>query len=256
MRIKKKYSKAFFELIIKQSNSFGQCLEKLKIKSRGVNYRTVHKYISLYNIDTSHFNSEEIRISKLIARAVARGRSLNELLVNGSNIQTGALKKKLYAAKLKKRKCEICGQGELWKGVKISLILDHIDGNNKNNLLKNLRIVCPNCNAGLPTHSGKNIKKSTFKELVINVCSCGNKMFRTSKQCIICLRKKDKFSKIDLPVFKNELWEIPTTHLCEKYNISYTYINKYCKKNKIQKPSRGYWSSKKHSEKINMVVLV
>lgn len=32
-----------------------------------------------------------------------------------------------------------------------------IKGNSKDNRLNNLRIVCPNCNATLPTHCGKNI---------------------------------------------------------------------------------------------------
>lgn len=51
----------------------------------------------------------------------------------------------------------MCGQGEEWNGKKISLILDHINGDRKNNLIENLQILCPNCNATLDTHCGKNI---------------------------------------------------------------------------------------------------
>lgn len=43
-----------------------------------------------------------------------------------------------------------------WMGKKISLELDHIDGNNKNNLISNLRYLCPNCHALTPTYRGKN----------------------------------------------------------------------------------------------------
>ena len=34
--------------------------------------------------------------------------------------------------------------------------MDHIDGNHENNKLKNLRLVCPNCDAQLPTFKSKN----------------------------------------------------------------------------------------------------
>lgn len=56
---------------------------------------------------------------------------------------------------LKGHKCEIC-KTEEWQGEKIPLILDHIDGDHNNNKLSNLRLVCPNCDAQLPTYKSKN----------------------------------------------------------------------------------------------------
>ena len=51
--------------------------------------------------------------------------------------------------------CSICGISE-WNGKELPLILDHIDGNASNNDLKNLRLVCSNCDSQLPTYKSKN----------------------------------------------------------------------------------------------------
>ena len=51
-------------------------------------------------------------------------------------------------------KCKICDLTN-WQGNPISLDLDHIDGNNKNNFPSNLRLLCPNCHRQTPTWGNK-----------------------------------------------------------------------------------------------------
>lgn len=41
-------------------------------------------------------------------------------------------------------------------GQKIALELDHINGNNRDNRIENLRILCPNCHAMTDTWRGRN----------------------------------------------------------------------------------------------------
>ena len=65
----------------------------------------------------------------------------------------GTIKKAVL--RLYGHKCQICEFTE-WQGQKIPLILDHIDGSHENNRLDNLRLVCPNCDAQLPTFKSKN----------------------------------------------------------------------------------------------------
>ena len=43
-----------------------------------------------------------------------------------------------------------------WNGKPLKLILDHIDGQRKNNRPGNLRLMCPNCDSQLPTRGGGN----------------------------------------------------------------------------------------------------
>ena len=70
-------------------------------------------------------------------------------------VKSHVAKLKLLEDKIKSHKCESCHQTE-WLGNLIPLELDHVDGNHFNNKLENIRLICPNCHAIMPTNSGKN----------------------------------------------------------------------------------------------------
>jgi endogenous inhibitor of DNA gyrase (YacG/DUF329 family) len=76
-------------------------------------------------------------------------------IVQSGMIPSGAHLAKRYLTELKGYKCELCGINE-WKGERLPLILDHIDGNSDNWLLTNLRQICSNCDSILPTYKGRN----------------------------------------------------------------------------------------------------
>jgi len=62
---------------------------------------------------------------------------------------------KNYLLSHRPHRCEICNT-EKWMGKPVSLIMDHVDGNPENNSLENLRLICPNCDAQLPTFKARN----------------------------------------------------------------------------------------------------
>ena len=47
-------------------------------------------------------------------------------------------------------KCQKC-QNNSWNDISITLELEHIDGNNRNNSRENLTLLCPNCHSQTPT---------------------------------------------------------------------------------------------------------
>ena len=51
--------------------------------------------------------------------------------------------------------CNKCGIDK-WLGQKLTLELEHIDGNNKNNARENLEALCPNCHSLTETWRGRN----------------------------------------------------------------------------------------------------
>lgn len=61
-----------------------------------------------------------------------------------------------------------------WCGKKITLQVDHVDGDRLNNYLSNLRFLCPNCHSQTPTYGSK-------KEFVD--CSCGRRKLKQLKEC-------------------------------------------------------------------------
>ena len=129
--------------------SHAEVLRKLDLCPTGGNTALLKGWLAEWAIATDHFEARALRQPRRIAQP------LEEILVEGSPYARANLKTRLYAEGIKKAICELCGQGEIWRGRPMGLILDHINGVRNDNRLENLRIVCPNCAATLDTHCGR-----------------------------------------------------------------------------------------------------
>lgn len=111
---------------------------------------------------------------------------LSEILVKGSTYGNSSyLKKRLVKEGVLKNACDDCGISE-WRGKKLSLQLDHRDGDRTNNLRENLRLLCPNCHSQTETHS----KIKSRPAAKTNSCEkCSKSISKRSKTCMRCHAK-------------------------------------------------------------------
>jgi hypothetical protein len=123
------------------ASCWADALRLLGYTPKGSNCKTLRRWVIAWGIDTDHFDPHAGR-----RRAgKARTRPLAEVLVANSSYRRGRLKERLLDLGLKKARCEMCGQGEIWRGSRMSLVLDHINGIANDHRLENLRMLCANC---------------------------------------------------------------------------------------------------------------
>jgi len=120
-------------------------------------------------------NSEKVKLSHEEGRhgytwnpksAWSKGKSITaneEIFKEDSLYSNEMVKFRIVKDDLLEYRCVKCGL-DSWQGETIVLDLDHIDGNNRNNTLSNLRYLCPNCHSQTDTYKGRN--KNTGKQKV------------------------------------------------------------------------------------------
>lgn len=134
---------------------WADALRALGYQVKGANYRTLQKWARRWNISTEHFDANIGRKRAGKTQEIP----LSRVLVEGSTYNRYNLKHRLVASGLLAPRCEMCGQGEIWRGRRMSLILDHINGVSNDNRIENLRMRCANCAATLDTHCGRNLPR-------------------------------------------------------------------------------------------------
>lgn len=145
------FSDEEFKKIVAESLNMTEISTKLGYAAKsGSNYTRIRKRIDELKISTDHFSLGNKRPIK---------RTVDNIFIENSTADQKTLRKWYFEGQYTEYVCSICGQKPFWNGKELTLILDHINGHNKDDRLENLRWVCPNCNQQLPTTNGKNIKR-------------------------------------------------------------------------------------------------
>jgi hypothetical protein len=142
---------------VKESYSYRNVIKILGLVPAGGNYMQVQASIRRLNLDTAHFKGMGCNKGMNYTLPNVR-RTLEEMLIKGSTVQSFKLKRRLFETGIKTPACELCGWAKKSLDGRIPVELDHINGDRFDNRIENLRILCPNCHSLQPTHRGRNKK--------------------------------------------------------------------------------------------------
>ncbi len=113
-----------------------------------------------------------------------------------------------------------------------SLVLDHINGVRDDNRLENLRLVCPNCNATLDTHCGRNRRKRADRPCEL----CGTSFAPRYDNQRFCSRRcgvrhnASRTRRVQRPPYEQLVREIEATSYVavgRRYGVSDNAIRKW-----------------------------
>lgn len=227
-------SKEEFALIIANASCVKDVVRALGYGTvSGSNSATVKKRINQEQLDTSHFK-----------RKSAKTYTDEEVFCKDTEASQHTLRKRYKDRAYTSYSCAICGQIPIWQDKPLTLVLDHIDGNNRNGELTNLRWVCPNCNQQLPTIGFHGTKYRDPANTVRLPSALHQKHDKAKLESVNESKDSSRLSKrpeynelIDL-VFKNNF-----TQVGQMYGVSPNAVQKWLKFYKVPYTRKAfiYW---------------
>lgn len=213
-------NKERLEKVIKESFSYSEVCKAFKLNCTSDIFSNLKAYIKLFNLDINHFNHARTYYKDNFSK----GYTKEDLFKENSLASTTTVKNRILKDNLKEYKCVECGNKGMWQGKKISLQLDHINGDNKDHRLENLCFLCPNCHAITETWCAKNVKKKMFLENDIGIK-------RSTESSRLIEKNKDLILN-EYVVKCNSLTEILVELGLENKNRSYKILNNFLEMNR------------------------
>lgn len=148
---------------VKTSKSHTQLMSKINVAGGGNRWRLINERIEKLNLDIQHFikAGENFKGNPQPWRKLI---PLENMLIKNSTYSNDMIKRRLLSADLLKYRCGICLLDN-WNNKSIVLQLDHINGDNRDNRLENLRLLCPNCHSQTSTYCTGAVKENIINEV-------------------------------------------------------------------------------------------
>lgn len=141
-----KYTKEILETAVENTFSYAGVLRYLGLRQAGGTQSYISSRIKGFSIDTSHFTGQAHNKGKASNNRLSPSQIL-VIMPKGSLRQRHSRLKRAMIESGIDYTCAECGMSNIWNGKIICLEVDHIDGDWLNNLLENLRFLCPNCHS-------------------------------------------------------------------------------------------------------------
>ena len=139
------YTKELLTEAAQRSFSVMQVLDYLGLKKAGGTHTHISRKLKEYEVDTAHFLGQAHNRGK-VSTTRRDASSILVVLPPGSRRPRRHLLLRAMLEKGVPYAC-VCGNTGEWRGKSLTLDIDHIDGDWLNNLLENLRFLCPNCHS-------------------------------------------------------------------------------------------------------------
>lgn len=149
-----RHSREELESAALRSRNMAHLIQLLGLCRSSAMYRSLNSRLERFGIRPNWANKKKITVSYTHNTLFVVNSVTDRSVVRSTIIRDGLLDHTT---------CAICGMGNSWRGIEMSLILDHINGIRNDHRLENLRFLCPNCNSTLPTHGSKNKEKYSQK---------------------------------------------------------------------------------------------
>ena len=147
-----RYTKDDVILAVSGSKSIAGVLRLLNLRPVGGNYKTIHHLIKEYGLDTSHFTGQGWNVG--LSFKPKQPIKDNEVFVKESNYRCSWRLRERYKKATGINCCEECNL-TAWQGRPIPLEIHHINGDNTDNRIENLKLLCPNCHALTKNYRGR-----------------------------------------------------------------------------------------------------
>lgn len=139
---------------IRTSTSISEVLKKIGIKDLRNNRMNFFTACKVLQVEVPKFSRKKCSVVNIW--------NCDKVLKDFSNskipLPSNSTLKRYYleAVYPNANNCNVCNLSTTWENKPLVLQLDHIDGNKKNNLLSNLRLLCPNCHSQTDTYVRRN----------------------------------------------------------------------------------------------------
>lgn len=149
------FTKEELQKFVEESTSINQVSVKCGYsENSGSGQAAIREMIQNYGFDTSHF-------FELNGISHNKGQYNYERFKKGNAIKSANMINALV--NLRGWECENCHYVK-WMGKKIPLEVHHIDGDNLNNEIENLQLLCPNCHAQTDNFRNRNRNQSKKRD--------------------------------------------------------------------------------------------